>query len=304
MLEARREPKFDGSLRDLPDSPPAYAAWHGSRLFSWVKVFQLVGALLAGPGAPGSASSLSRANFSPEPTCQSLRAGIISMLDKNVDASTRRALVRRDVEAFEQTCGAVDPDATKAFKALLAADKELPAGPAPVVTETKADQTEALPTETVRKAEPRQQPTKQPMAARREHTVSHRRGLDAVRRPVATRNSETAPERSKMMEAAPMLRPAQPIVTVPAPALTAAAPAPLSPSTTPAPAPSVAPRLQADADHPVPPRAIPDPAEAKTTAHEEPRSWLGGLAPPAGQLGLLWGTRVARGPTPALYRVR
>ena len=172
MLEARREPKFDGSLRDLPDSPPAYAAWHGSRLSSWVNVFQLVGALLAVPVALGSAYSLYRANFSPEPTCQSLRAGIISMLDKNVDASTRRALVRRDVETFEQTCGAVDPDATKAFKALLAADKELPAGPAPVVTETKTERTEALPTETVRKAEPRQQqPTKQP-AARREQVSS------------------------------------------------------------------------------------------------------------------------------------
>src|SRR3974390_1453572 len=289
MLEARREPKFDGSLRDLPDSPPAYAAWHGSRLSSWVNVFQLVGALLAVPVALGSAYSLYRANFSPEPTCQSLRAGIISMLDKNVDASTRRALVRRDVEAFEQTCGAVDPDATKVFKALLAGDKEWPAGPAPVVTETKAERTEALPTETVRKAEPRQQPTKQPRAARREQTVSDTQWLDAVRQAMATRNSETAAERSKMIEAAPMLRPAQPIVIVPAPALTAAAPAPLSPSTTPA--PSVAPRLQADADHPVPPRAIPDPAEAKTTAHEEPRSWLRGFVSRGPPLGLVWDNR-------------
>ena len=292
MLEARREPKFDGSLRDPPDSPPAYAAWHGSGLSCWVNVFQLVGALLAVPVALGSAYSLYRANFSPEPTCQSLRAGIISMLDKNVDASTRRALVRRDVEAFEQTCGAVDPDATKAFKALLATDKESPAAPAPVVTETKAERTEALPIETVRKAESRQQqPTKQPMAARREQTVSDMQWLDAVRQAMATHNSETAAERSKMIEAAPMLPPAQPIVTVPAPALTAAAPPPLSPSSTPASAPSVAPRLQADADHPVPPRAIPDPAEAKTTAHEEPRSWLGGLVSRVPLLGLVWDNR-------------
>src|SRR3974377_151352 len=192
MLEARRAPKFAGSLRDPPDSPPAYARWHGSRLSSWVNGFQLVGALLAVPVALGSAYSLYRANFSPEPTCQSLRAGIISMLDKNVDASTRRALVRRDVETFEQTCGAVDPDATKAFKALLAADKELPAGPAPVVTETKAERTEALPTEKVRKRQPRQQPTKQPMAARREQTVSDTQWLDAVRQGVGAANSYTA----------------------------------------------------------------------------------------------------------------
>src|SRR3974377_1287602 len=194
MLEARRAPKFAGSLRDPPDSPPAYAAWHGSRLSSWVNGFQLVGALLAVPVALGSAYSLYRANFSPEPTCQSLRAGIISMLDKNVDASTRRALVRRDVEAFEQTCGAVDPDATKAFKELLAADKELPAGHAPVLTETKAARREALSTETVRKAEPRQQPTKQPMAARREQTVSDTQWLAAVGEAVGRRHHETTAE--------------------------------------------------------------------------------------------------------------
>jgi hypothetical protein len=289
MLEARREPTFDGSQRNLPDSPPAYAAQHGSRLSYWVNAFQLVGALLAVPVALGSAYSLYRANFSAEPTCQSLRAGIISMLDKNVDASTRRALVRRDVDAFEQTCGAVDPDATKAFKALLAADKALPAGPAPVVTETKAERTEALPIETVRKAEPRQQqPIKQP-AARREQAVSDTQWLDAVRQAMAPRNSEAAAERSKMIEAAPTLPPAQPIVTLPAPALTAAAPASLSPSTTPA--QSVAPRLQVDADHPVPPGTIPDPAEAKTSAHEEPRSWLGGLVSRVPLLGLVWDNR-------------
>ena len=288
MLEARREPTFDGSLRNLPDSQPAYAPQHGSRLSCWVNAFQLVGALLAVPVALGSAYSLYRANFSAEPTCQSLRAGIISMLDKNVDASTRRALVRRDVEAFEQTCGAVDPDATKAFKALLAADKALPAGPTPVVTETKAERTAV---ETVRKAEPRQQqPTKQP-AARREQGVSDTQWLDAVRQAMATYNSEAAAERSKMIEAAPTLRPAQPIVTLPAPDLTAAAPVSLSPSTTPAPASSVAPRLQADADHPVPPGAIPDPAEVNTAAHQEPRSWLGGLVSRVPLLGLVWDNR-------------
>jgi hypothetical protein len=44
------------------------------------------------------------------------------MLDKSVDATTRRMLVKRDVEAFEQSCGAFDPDAHAAFKRLLAVD--------------------------------------------------------------------------------------------------------------------------------------------------------------------------------------
>ena len=92
-------------------------------------VLQMVGALLAVPVGIGSAYSMYQANFSPEATCKSLRVNIVRMLDKNVDAGTRHMLVRRDVEAFEHTCGTVDPDATAAFKALLAAEK----APAPAV---------------------------------------------------------------------------------------------------------------------------------------------------------------------------
>ena len=95
-------------------------------------MLQVVGSLLAIPVGLASGYSIYRANFSVETTCQSLRANIVSMIDKSVDAGTRRMLVRRDVETFEQTCGTVDPDATAAFKALLAADKPAAAGCAPV----------------------------------------------------------------------------------------------------------------------------------------------------------------------------
>ena len=84
----------------------------------FVTAIQLVGSLLAVPIGIASAYSFYRANFSPETTCQNLRSGIVAMLDKSVDAATRRILVRRDVEAFEKTCGTVDPDATAAFKTL------------------------------------------------------------------------------------------------------------------------------------------------------------------------------------------
>ena len=118
----------------------------------------MLGSLLAMPVGLGSAYSMYRANFSVEATCKSLRANIVSMLDKNVDAGTRHMLVRRDVEAFEHTCGTVDPDATTAFKALLAADK------APRRRDrgrSGAARAEAQPKPAVRKTEPRPQASRQ-----------------------------------------------------------------------------------------------------------------------------------------------
>ena len=123
MLVARRDP-FHPGAQDNPHSNfdigprPARAP----RLVRTMSALQMFGTLLAIPLGIGSAYTMYRANFSPETTCQSLRASIVSMLDKNVDAHTRHMLARRDVEAFEKTCASVDPDATAAFKALLSAD--------------------------------------------------------------------------------------------------------------------------------------------------------------------------------------
>ena len=127
MLIARRDPPFHGDAGDAapvnfeisPRSQPP-------RVVRFVTAIQMIGSLLAVPVAVGSAYTFYRANFSPETTCQGLRSGIVAMLDKGVDASTRRILVRRDVETFEKTCAAVDPEATAAFKALLAAEKSSP----------------------------------------------------------------------------------------------------------------------------------------------------------------------------------
>ena len=99
-------------------------ASHTTRLFT---AMQIAGSVLAIPVGLGSAYSIYRANFSVDTTCQTLRANIISMIDKKIDATARRMLVRHDVETFEKTCGGVDPDAEAAFKTLLAADKEPPA---------------------------------------------------------------------------------------------------------------------------------------------------------------------------------
>src|SRR5215831_2614339 len=135
MVVARRDPPLHVDARDAA-SPnfSAYPAPKASKLARFVTALQLTGSLLAVPVGIASAYSFYRANFSPETTCQGLRSGIVAMLDKSVDAATRRILVRRDVEAFEKTCATVDPEATAAFKSLLATEKtaSVPAA-APVV---------------------------------------------------------------------------------------------------------------------------------------------------------------------------
>jgi hypothetical protein len=75
------------------------------------------------PLALAGGYSTYHANFSPEAKCQSLRASIVSMLDKKTDATTLRLLVQRDVVTFERECGAFDADAAAAFKTLLASEK-------------------------------------------------------------------------------------------------------------------------------------------------------------------------------------
>ena len=125
MLVATRDPMPSPGVHDGASRPPhGQKASHTTRL---VAAMQIAGSVLAIPVGLGSAYSIYRANFSVDTTCQTLRANIISMIDKKIDATARRMLVRHDVETFEKTCGGVDPDAEAAFKTLLAADKEPPA---------------------------------------------------------------------------------------------------------------------------------------------------------------------------------
>ncbi|MBS0532753.1 MAG: hypothetical protein JSR72_01730 [Proteobacteria bacterium] len=131
-LSERREPTFHAVGRD-GEAPYPSASHHGvaahhpvkpaSHFTRFVSGFQAISTLIGVPIALASGYSLYRANFAPETACANLRASIVQMLDKNVDAATRRMLVKRDIESFEQSCGAVDPDAHAAFKTLLEADK-------------------------------------------------------------------------------------------------------------------------------------------------------------------------------------
>ncbi len=292
MLVARRDPFHS----DAHDAPYAHDAAGGGtpRLVRTVSMLQVIGSLLAIPVGLGSAYSIYRANFSAETTCQGLRSDIISMIDKSVDVSTRRILVHRDVEKFEQTCGSIDPDATAAFKALLAADKPAIAVAAPVAAPIPA----APAKDVARKVEPRPQTAAKMPAAewpgaervRREAGVSDTQWLDAVRQALVTHEANTAaPEAIKapvVPAAPPVLRPAlreaaapanTPVIAAPAPPVQLAPPvAPALPPAAAVPAPAVAvaapPAPRTEAGHPVPPAAIPDPAEVAAAEANDHRS--------------------------------
>jgi len=242
MLVARRDPPFHVDAKDAaPLNPNVFPPPRASRTARIVTAMQLIGSLLAVPVGIASAYSFYRANFAPETTCQNLRSGIISLLDKSVDASTRRMLVRRDVEEFEKNCAAVDPDATAAFKSLLAAEKTAtPAAPAAAPAAPKVQRTEtAPPKEAVRKPDPRPQVTAKPPAnpavvspaqvpapvaaapavsepAKRDPAVADTQWLDAVRQALVTRKPEPPTPAPKPTDPRPTEAKPQPI---PAPAV-------------------------------------------------------------------------------------
>lgn len=269
MLIARRDPPFHVDADGAPPvHPEPYRPLKASGFTRFIAAVQMIGSLLAVPVGIASAYSFYRANFSPETTCQTLRSGIISLLDKSVDAATRRTLVRRDVETFEKTCAAVDPEATAAFKTLLTAEK--PAAP-PAAASVATETAPSHPKEAVRKIEPRPAAAK-PAAAtqsavvepmRRDAVVSDSQWLDAVRQALVTHKPESS--------AAPVSKPQTAINPVPRPApegttasTSATVPAPASaPTAAPALPPAITvtppPVQRADADHPVPPQSIPDP---------------------------------------------
>jgi hypothetical protein len=236
---------------NAPPRPPRFAS-----------MLQIAGSLMAIPVGLASAYSIYNANFSPDTACEKLRTNIISMIDKKIDAPTRRMLVRRDVEAFEKSCGNFDPDAKAAFVTLLSAEPrtvparaapvakvaEPPKAEAPKVEAVKAEPTKAEPAkseavkaeppakEAVRKPEPRPAPVKQaaaPAAAEVDATASDARWLDAVRGALV--NHEAARETAATVNAPVAARVAAPEMrssikpTAPAPQPAPLAPAPQAP---------------------------------------------------------------------------
>jgi hypothetical protein len=268
MLVAKRDPLYPGArdnshsdfaaVRDAPRAP---------RLARTLGALQMIGTLLAIPLGIGSAYTMYRANFSVESTCQNLRANIVSMLDKSVDASTRHMLVRKDVVSFEQTCSGVDPDATAAFKALLASEQ---AAPPPAHAEAKP--VEEKPQDIVRKTDSKlerhEEVAAQAKQAERDATLTDAAWLAVVRGALTSNDAE--PVKPAKAQAAvhprPELRATLPSTPLAAVEIVPALPPAATIATVPAPPP--------DADHPVPPASVPIVAETqpRDRAH---RSWVG-----------------------------
>lgn len=300
---ARREPTFHGVGEGgtFGDSHHAGHAAHAaqsaartSHFTRFVSGFQAISTLIGVPLALASGYTLYRTNFAPDATCSNLRAGIVQMLDKNVDAATRRMLVKRDVEAFEASCGAVDPDAHAAFRALLSADKPVAAKapttpkaevakavPAPVAKDIVKEaakepvKTELRPAivEKVEKAPAEKAPAEKAVAAAPQPapavadnaapdaTMSDARWLDAVRQALVDQPAEPKEIAREAAHPQPLVqnKPGEPVLQ---PAWSVAAPPPaMQGAASPLPPPvavnHVA-RAPADPNRPVPPAPVPE----------------------------------------------
>ncbi len=296
MLAATRDPMHDRGTQAPAVSHGDYrshAPMKAPRSTGVITALQMAGSVLAIPVALGSAYTVYQANFSPDLACQNLRAGIIAMIDKKIDAATRRMLVRRDVEAFEKSCGSFDPDAKAAFANLLAAPRAVvhvpvtpkadPAKAEPAKLETqkaeaqKAEPVKAEPVksepakETARKAEPRPAPVAKPSPAESDTATSDARWLDAVRGALVTHaEPSTATPAPAAQTLGKLVVPGQPAQKtahqspMPLPSWVAEEPvrrapevAPALPAATVVPVPAPA-EHAADPDRPVPPAAIPE----------------------------------------------
>ena len=108
MLVAKRDPFHPGAPDASYSSLDGGARPRAGKLARTMSALQVAGTLLAIPVGLASGYSVYRTSFSPEATCRTLRANIVVMLDKNVDVATRRMLVRRDIESFDQSCADVE----------------------------------------------------------------------------------------------------------------------------------------------------------------------------------------------------
>jgi hypothetical protein len=304
MLVARRDPPLQ---TDAADHLSAYGhpVRHTSRFMTAV---QVISTLVAIPVGLASVYSIYRSNFTVEARCATLRGNIVSMLDKSADASTLRMLVRRDVVTFETDCGAVDPDAVKAFKTLLTA-KAAPApavAPPPQAAREPSRQAEpvksaAPPKAAVVEAKPAEVKPAEAKPIRRDAATSDANWIASVRdalvhtpapEDATVKAPPEAQPRPAVVNAAPVAQapvvpqpavqpqaPAQASVVHEAPPISLAAPAASAPTVAPAlpePVPvAAAPTPAAAADHPVPPGSIPDAqSAAKAAEPTSGHSWL------------------------------
>jgi hypothetical protein len=83
-------------------------------------MLQFLGAALGIPAAAAGSYSAYQTYFSVEAKCQRLSASILAIIERKISAESRGTLIRKDVTAFDKTCGENDPDARSVFHAALA----------------------------------------------------------------------------------------------------------------------------------------------------------------------------------------
>ena len=84
-----------------------------------VTAFQLIGAALGIPAAAAGTYSAYQNYFSSEVTCQTLRANILSTMERRIAADAKRTLLRKDMAEFDKSCSDADPDARAVFQAAV-----------------------------------------------------------------------------------------------------------------------------------------------------------------------------------------
>lgn len=231
MLVATRDPMPKPGAHEAPvvrnDGLQGRQAGSATRVARFMTALQLAGSLLAIPVGLASAYSIYRTNFAVETTCQTLRTNIVGVIDKKIDSGTRRVLIGRDVETFEKTCGAVEPETVAAFKKLIAEKTPAPAAAAKD-SARKADLRPSLPAKAApahAPVAPAPAPASAAMApaqpaqpVQRDAAVSDARWLAAVRGALVTH----APARPHSAEPVSLAAPAVP------PPLPAVAPVPVA----------------------------------------------------------------------------
>ena len=94
-----------------------------------VTALQLLGAALGIPAAAAGCYSAYQTYFSTEAVCQRLRTTIVITMERKIASDAKQALLRRDVAAFDKSCGDSDPDARTVFQAAL--QEHPPSSPVP-----------------------------------------------------------------------------------------------------------------------------------------------------------------------------
>ncbi len=83
------------------------------------KIVQAAAALVAIPVALAGAVTFYNSQISTEGVCETLRSKVVAVIDRNVPAEVKYALLHRDVEQFEKKCAGIDPDTHSIFRVTI-----------------------------------------------------------------------------------------------------------------------------------------------------------------------------------------